>query len=336
MLSVSAAKGPYRHAGENAFDGPPVGHPDKALVSTAWIDESTAESSATDEPAAFDWGLPCTDTCPKCGFKDSHVTPVVLDMPELLGGSDEASIAVIKRKLGINAFRGSIFEEPAAPTAQLLKHDAPAELKTFDCVLEKLTGSTAKTVCDAECAASPVAVSTTGPAACNETCTAACSSTSTAACSDTCTAGCKTEHVAATACASDCTTSHVATTVDVVEEYVGGTVVPPPSDRVELLRELAAPGLDEVANELEKADLYAEADAVREAAQRLRLKARELKTGVTAASHPRPWKPISATTAACDCCKDKCGADCKCPGAELFGERPISGTMPIGGVSKFE
>jgi hypothetical protein len=80
---------------------------------------------------------------------------------------------------------------------------------------------------------------------------------------------------------------------------------------VELLREFA-PGLDELANQLEEADLFAEADAVREAAQRLRVKARELKTGATAATYPRPWKPVSTTTAGCDCCKNQCGSECKC------------------------
>jgi hypothetical protein len=330
MLSVSVAKGPYRHASENAFDGPPLGHPDKALISTAWIDDSNAESLVTDEPA-FNWGLECGDTCPKCGFKDSQVTPVVLDMPELLGGGDEAAIATIKRKLGINAFRGSIFEGPPTPTAQLLRHDAPAELKMFDCVLEKLTGVASKTTCGAECAQSTAAiestaaVATTTPAVCGETCTAASSDTSATACNEQCSAACKANNVAATASASDCTTGPVETTRYVIVDGQVGTHRGLPSERIELLRELAGPGLDEVANELEKADLYAEADAVREAAQRLRLKARELKTGATAAAHPRPWKPVSTTAATCDCCKNRCGSECKCSKVTTSAEQTATG-----------
>jgi hypothetical protein len=304
MLSVSAAKGPYRHAGENAFDGPPVGYPDKALISAAWIDE---EPFATDDQT-FDWGLECGDGCPKCGFKDSQVTPVVLDMPELLGGSDEAAIDVIKRKLGINAFRGSIFDGPAAPAAQLMKHDAPAELKTFDCVLEKLTGSDSKITCGVECLEAQAAVCTAGPGGC------------TAACS----AACKTSDTTVDSTASDCTLAPLATTVEVSEPNAGLTLLPPPSDRVELLREFA-PGLDDLANKLEDADLFAEADAVREAAQRLRVKARELKTGATAA-HSRPWKPVNTTTAACECCKNQCGGECKCSKSASSGEQSASAT----------
>ncbi|MEX2142596.1 MAG: hypothetical protein WD894_25305 [Pirellulales bacterium] len=308
MLSVSAAKGPPRPAGENAFEGPPVGHPDKALISTSWIDEGTAEPFASDDQA-FDWGLECGAGCPKCGFKDPHVTPVVLDMPELLGGSDEAAIDVIKRKLGINAFRGGIFDGPAAPTAQLLKHDAPAELKTFDCVLEKLTGNFAQSTCGVECLESQAAVCAAGPAGCAESCAAACKATD----------------VAVESVSDSCTLTPVATAPEASEYNAELTLVPEPSDRVELLRHVS-PGLDELANELEQADLYAEADAVRHAAQQLRLKARELKTGATAATHPRPWKPVSTTTATCDCCKNQCGSECKCSQAASSSNQRASAT----------
>jgi hypothetical protein len=305
MLSVSVAKGPYRHAGENAFEGPPLGHPDKALISAAWID---AEPPATDGDT-FDWGLECGDACPKCGFKDSQVTPVVLDMPELLGGSDEAAIEVIKRKLGINAFRGSIFDGPAAPTAQLLKHDTPAELKTFDCVLEKLTGSDATSTCGVECLESQAAVCTAGPAGCAESCAAACKATD----------------VAVESVSDTCTLTPVATAANGSGYSAEITLLPGPSDRVELLRHVS-PGLDELANKLEDAELYAEADAVREAAQRLRLKARELKTGISAVISPPPVKPVSTTTASCDCCKNQCGGECKCSKTTSSGEQSASAT----------
>src|SRR5688572_32517558 len=99
MLSVSSADGPYRHGGENAFNGPPLGHPDKALIHAQWLAECE-DSPAPAEQTAFDWKLDQCDACPKCGFKDSHVTPVVLDVPELLGTGDATAIEVIKRKLG--------------------------------------------------------------------------------------------------------------------------------------------------------------------------------------------------------------------------------------------
>ncbi len=38
--------------------------------------------------------------------------PVVVDLPELLGPTDDSAIDVIKRKLGINNFAGTIYENP--------------------------------------------------------------------------------------------------------------------------------------------------------------------------------------------------------------------------------
>jgi hypothetical protein len=288
MLSVSAAKGPYRHAGENAFDGPPPGHPDKALISTAWIDDRNAESFVTDSPA-FDWGLQNVQGCPQCGFKDAQVMPVVLDMPELLGGSDETAVDVIKRKLGINPFRGSIFEGPETPAAQLQKQDAPAELKAFDCVLEKLTAIDTSAECGSQCLQSQTAACTTG--------------------SGECAAACTGRAQTAQSAEGDSAPEFLINAADLANRnYSVG--LSEPADGVELLRQVS-PGLDELANKLEDADLFAEADAIREAAQRLRIKARELKSRATPVAMPVPWRPVSTTTAS-DCCKDQCSGQCPC------------------------
>jgi hypothetical protein len=180
-------------------------------------------------------------------------------------------------------------------------------LKTLDCVVQKLTpGGVFTATCGVECLNAQAGVCTAGPGGCTEACTA----------------GCKTGEATAQSACSDSALAPVATTAEIVEPYAG-LALPEPSDRLDLLRQVS-PGLDELANKLEDADLFAEADAVREAAQRLRLKARELKTGATAAIGHSPWRPVSTTMASCDCCKNQCGSECKCSKAASAGEQSTS------------
>ncbi len=48
--------------------------------------------------------------CPFCpNQKPSTTAPAVIDLPELLSGSDASAIETIKRKLGINLFAGTLF-----------------------------------------------------------------------------------------------------------------------------------------------------------------------------------------------------------------------------------
>jgi hypothetical protein len=49
--------------------------------------------------------------------------PVVVDLPELLGPNDTSAIDVIKRKLGINVFAGTIYENAASPPAGIWSSD---------------------------------------------------------------------------------------------------------------------------------------------------------------------------------------------------------------------
>jgi hypothetical protein len=281
MLSVSSAEGPYRHGGENAFNGPPLGHPDKALIQTQWLAECDAEP-APRERTAFDWGLDERGACPKCGFSDSRVAPVVLDVPELLGACDATAIDVIKRKLGINAFRGSIFEEPGFPAAQLFINDAPPVLKTHVC--DPYSGTCAQssqacaTLCDAlDCGKSNVATSTAVNAS-HEVCGASCDKTCDTAC-----AGEKAVVGVATAALPGAPRG---------KAYASSIEV----DSVAALRR-ASLELDEAAMRLEVSDRYAEADALREAAHHLRVKARDLKrlpsAGSTAAVDQPPFVPES-------------------------------------------
>ena len=265
MLSVSSAEGPYRHAGENAFNGPPLGHPDKALIQTHWLTECDAPPAPSDQ-ASFDWGLDQSDTCPKCGFTNSHVTPVVLDVPELLGPGDATAIDVIKRKLGINVFRGSIFEEPAFPTARLYLHDAPPVLRTQLCDSGSCAFSTAQraTSCDSlHCDKSDVAAVTAVDSKC-----------------DVCQTACD-KAAATTACAGANPNGDAASTAAPAAIHGIAFASSIGEDSVAALRR-ASVDLDEAAMRLEAGDRYAEADALREAAQHLRVKARGLKQSASA------------------------------------------------------
>jgi hypothetical protein len=278
MLSVSSAEGPYQHAGQNAFNGP-IGHPDKALIQTQWLAECEGEPAPRDA-TAFDWGLDGRDLCPKCGLTNTQITPVVLDVPELLGPSDATAIDVIKRKLGINVFRGSIFEEPDFPATKLFMNDAPPRLQTQIC--DPLTGTCAQAsaACGARCDAlacdkTHVATSTTVAAA-DEACDASCGKA--------CNAACAGEKVAVgVATASLAGAPHGKAFSSSIQE-----------DSVAALRR-ASLDLDEAAMRLEVSDRYAEADALREAAQHLRVKARDLKrsasAGETAATIRSPYRP---------------------------------------------
>ena len=245
MLSVSSAEGPYRHAGQNAFNGAPLGHPDRALIHTQWLAECDVAPAPADH-TAFDWKLDDCDACPKCGFKDSHVTPVVLDVPELMGPSDASAIEVIKRKLGINAFRGSIFEAPDCSAAQLFSN---AACTAIDAVCGHDSCS-AFGVCSAE------------SEQCDKTC-------------DTGACAAQTKVTVGVAAASSPSAPRDQAFAKMIEE-----------DPVAALRR-ASLDLDEAAMKLEVSDRYAEADALREAAQHLRIKARQFKVGqsVSATNH---------------------------------------------------
>src|SRR5262245_49887810 len=58
--------------------------------------------------------------------------PVVLDLPDAACSGDSTAIETIKRKLGINIFRGSIFDGADSPAQQLIKQDAPARLLSLN------------------------------------------------------------------------------------------------------------------------------------------------------------------------------------------------------------
>jgi hypothetical protein len=278
MLSVSSAEGPYQHAGANAFNKP-LGHPDKALIQTQWLAQCEADP-APSEQTAFDWKLDQCDACPKCGFKGSHVAPVVLDLPDLMGPGEATAIDVIKRKLGINVFRGSIFEEPEFPAAKLFINAATPALKTQTC--DAYSGSCGQatsacsTFCDVlDCGKSNVAT-TVSVNAITEACQAPCEK----ACSAECASA--KEHVGVATTSAPAAPRGMAFSSSIQE------------DSVAALRR-ASLDLDEAAMRLEVGDRYAEADALREAAQHLRAKARDLKraasAGETAATTQSPYCP---------------------------------------------
>jgi hypothetical protein len=299
MLSVSSAKGPHRSANENAFENSSSGHAEKALIVH---DESDCNTAPAVEQASFDWGLDSGDACPHCGFKDTKVTPVVLDMPELLGPNDSAAVEVIKRKLGINPFRGSIFDDAASHAGKLLHHESPAELKSFDGVLQKLIGGCElQATCEGQCQSSPLAQCDASGCA--------------ATCTETCAGVCNNSHVTANPQAGFGIPAPGFETG--MTRFVEWSAPPPQPNPTQTLREIS-PHLDAMANHLENADLFAEADALRETAKVLRMKARELKTGSTAAVlPPRYIQPVSvAIESGCECCKEHCGSECRCGKAE--------------------
>ena len=343
MLTASLAKGPYQHGSENAFEGPPVGHPEKALIWHAWVPEPVVRQAAAVNHDEFDWGLQCAEACPKCGHKDPKVTPVVLDVPELMGPS-EAAIDMIKRKTGINAFRGTVFEGPEAPAAKMLKQEEPAELKAFDRVLrnsgrnvldhsgipqagygynfgdatisdalgghaESAAGAATDRIVESP-AASPAEIWNGRPA---------------------CPMGTDCGQAALTAIdnGKDCPGSSV---------NIGVAITPVPSDPVELLRQHGS-GMDEIANTLEEHELYHEADAIRDVAQRLRLKARALKHGSAEMVHiiapqyqtahgiTQPAGVAYGYPPAEDRCSETCSdAKCTCPGTCTVSSCPAKKT----------
>jgi hypothetical protein len=285
MLSVSSAEGPY-HASDNAFNGPPLGHSDKALIQAQWLSQCDAEPATADR-AAFDWGFPAEGCCPKCCFKDSKVTPVVVDVPELLGPSDVTAIEVIKRKLGINAFRGSIFEDPQFPAAQWLSCDAPPKLGISFCDAFSLINVGASSACGTSCNAIDMGKSTVTTATAATTSNEICSSHEACATAGACsTANAQCDKCSDSGLLTQACESRPASTVE------ASTVVSAPrgravsssieEDSVAALRR-ASLDLDEAAMRLEVSDRYSEADALREAAQHLRMKARDLKRPATGA-----------------------------------------------------
>jgi hypothetical protein len=59
---------------------------------------------------------PSTDAAAASSCDSAHCRqPVVVDLPELLGPTDGSVIDVIKRKLGINVFAGTIYDASCAP-----------------------------------------------------------------------------------------------------------------------------------------------------------------------------------------------------------------------------
>jgi hypothetical protein len=80
-------------------------------------------SNACDCPTACH--CPATAAASSCDNANCR-QPVVVDLPELLGPTDGSAIDVIKRKLGINVFAGTIYENsppsPALPCASSAWH----------------------------------------------------------------------------------------------------------------------------------------------------------------------------------------------------------------------
>jgi hypothetical protein len=316
MLSASLAKGPNgKSAGENAFDGPPLGLPDKVLIGAGSggccdsKDIATPQFASSNDGAVFEWGLESGEVCPKCRKAEAAVVPVVLDVPELLGPGDASAIGAIKRKTGINVFHGSIFDGPDAPTIRLIQGEQPAELESFDHVLERIgysgTAAAWRAVgcdiddvtnglkCAGKCAESP---------ACDQVCDGerkltaglkvvrafgnACydafggpkvtiGSTDSTRCADTCDEN---------RCESDDIMGSINPRRPIAR-FTPSSFVPSrdedsQTDPIIALRH-ASHGLDKVAEHLEEQERYAEADAMREAAQQLRLKARSLKNGMS-------------------------------------------------------
>jgi hypothetical protein len=257
MLSAGLAEPLHRPSNhENAFDGPPVGHPEKALLFAAgspppapeaWqreMAERWPEVPQPPQPAAFDWRLDAAPTCPLCRYHDSQVKPVVMDVPEWLAPSDTTAIETIKRKLGINAFRGTIFDGRDQPAETIVKQEAPARLLTVEWVPETARCDESGSSCQCACPAAKVKSDCQYTADSEEDCPGA-ESTSLAS-------------------------SPPPAPLDADNKSEGH---PQP---VHVLRQGSAE-LDELAKRLEEDDRYAEADAVRHAAQQLRLTARELK-----------------------------------------------------------
>jgi hypothetical protein len=276
MLSAGFAKGPDHRGRENAFERPPLGHSDKALIATAWVADTDQPQAAE---GAFDWDLDRQVSCPRCE-QESKVTPVVLDVPEPLP-SDTTAIDLIKRKLGINAFRGSIFDGAEAPATQLLRRERPLELQAFDTVLKRLNATDAATD----------AIATTYEDEIRATGSYSPITRDDAPASIVAPAAPKTVGVGRVlrAAADTCCSEGVCSDVKIEQRE---TAVSLPSDRTELLR-MYGPELDELANKLEEMDLYGEADAVRAAAQRIRVKARELKHGIGAALESTTLTPAA-------------------------------------------
>jgi hypothetical protein len=272
MFSVSSAKGPYQGASDNAFHGPPLGHTDKALINTHWLDDCTVDSAPVNQ-AAFDWGFPADEACPKCGFKDVNVKPVVLDVPELLGPDDATAIETIKRKLGINAFRGSIFEDPAPPAAQLFPQGAAPELKAQTCDAACCSKNTtaATTACSTTAAAGGVCNAAKGSCAAGD---------AVAAASDHfCTA--------VGECSANASNKNIGVPKDwLISAPLARAVATSIEENAVLALRGASFDLDEAAKQLEACDRYHEADALRQAAQELRIKARELKKLAHVAASP--------------------------------------------------
>jgi hypothetical protein len=236
----------------------------------------------------------------------------------LLGPGDASSIGAIKRKTGINVFQGSIFDGPDAPTMKLIQREEPAELHSFDQVLKQIgycnpaPGSTA-VACDQ-------ADTTTGTAwvrspACAEVCVgdnelpaglgvvraavSACydalggkkvgiGRTSSAKCDEMCENSCRVDDDAELARPRRPIARFTRSSVGLSGPDEWQT------DPMSALRH-ASRGLDEVAANLEEQERYSEADAVREAAQQLRVKARDLKktAGSSAQLEVHPDKPVA-------------------------------------------
>jgi hypothetical protein len=178
---------------------------------------------------------------------DSKVTPVVFDVPDISAPIDATAIDTIKRKLGINSFRGTIFDGAEPPGRQLIQQDIPAKLLTLDRVLD-----------------------------CADRCDDSC------ACPNT---GCSVDKTISTRVES------VATDDDCpgAASTVSGAAVETQSRPVALVKDksgdrgaidvlrYSSTQMDEVARHLEDDDRYDEADAMREAAQQLRVLARGFK-----------------------------------------------------------
>jgi hypothetical protein len=301
LLSVSQAKGPLRHAGENSFDSHSTGHTDKALIAN-WQDAMEQRQDVADANDPFDWGFGIAESGSNCSLRDPHVKPVVMDLPELLSRNDAAAIDTIKHKLGINVFRGSIFEGADEPATQLmkqsaaaewlcgahvpaqlsaeLKKDPPPELRTFDVVLEKLE--------EADCGPlpGPVAENSKQAQACNANATVSLSAVADQAADS---ATCSARRASVTDCAYSCATSTPSRVSLELTPVTAADETP-----VATLRRTGM-ALDEAAQRLEESERYSEADALREAAQLLRLKAREFKNGQSTAHQVKtPTRSIRA------------------------------------------
>jgi hypothetical protein len=205
------------------------------------------------------------------------VTPVVLDLPDNTSSGDATAIETIKRKLGINVFRGSIFDGADSPAQQVIKQDVPARLLSLNgaldctdrcdqfgaCATSSCPNSACSSCPNSACATAKTALTVEWSAKADDNCPGAAAATSIAS----------TES-SSEKCAHEC------------ENCDKGAI--------DVLRNSSSQ-LEEVAWRFETEDRYEEADSLREAAQQLRVLARGFKqaAAATASGEAPRWSTHS-------------------------------------------